>query len=465
MAKSGTKSVFVCSECGNESAKWFGKCPACGAWNTMFEQKIEIATVAKGAKPSRSLGFGGCEQANPINHLEDSDEQRFDTGCGEFNRVLGGGLVKGSVCLISGEPGIGKSTLLLQISSDISKDHKVLYVSGEESKNQIKLRANRLGIKSDKLFILTETNVEDVLQQIDAVSPDVVIVDSIQTMYDERVNSTPSSITQVKECTMSLINKAKATGIATLIVGHVNKEGSIAGPKVVEHMVDAVLHFEGERSQQNRIIRAEKNRFGSTNEIGVFEMTDEGLKEVKNPSEMLLLGRPIGVPGNCTVCIVEGSRPLLAEIQALVSSTIFPSPRRMTSGIDYNRLSLIIAVLEKRLGLKFSNYDAYLNVVGGIRIDEPASDLAIALALYSGITDIPIPDQLAVIGEIGLAGECRPVNFCDLCVSEAARQGFAEIMIPIRNYEKLPKTDYGIKIVPVKGLYDAINYIKNNKEK
>lgn len=425
----------------------------------MFEQEIEEEKPTYG-KSSRIASV--CDTAKPITDIENSKDERIDTGCGEFDRVLGGGIVKGSVILISGEPGIGKSTLLLQISGYISQKYKMLYVSGEESKNQIKLRAKRLGVSSQNLYILTETDIYDVLNQIDTLSPDVVIVDSIQTMYDERFNSTPSSITQVKECTMSLINKAKSTGTAMLIVGHVNKEGSIAGPKVVEHMVDAVLHFEGERSHQNRIIRAEKNRYGSTNEIGVFEMTDSGLAEVINPSEMLLSGRPKGVPGNCTVCIVEGTRPILAEVQALVTPTVFASPRRVSNGIDYNRMSLLIAVLEKRMGLKFGQSDAYLNVISGMKIDEPASDLAVALALYSCISDTVIPDDLTVMGEIGLAAECRPVNFCDQCVAEASRQGFDTVMIPKRNYDKLAKKDYGIKIVPVSGLFEAIAYIKEN---
>lgn len=462
MAKNNVKSVFVCSDCGNETTKWFGKCNACGSWNSIFEQKIETDNTSLLSKQPRTYSSMLNDIAIPITKIENSDDCRILTGCAEFDRVLGGGLVKGSVVLLSGEPGIGKSTLLLQICSDISKEYKVLYVSGEESKNQLKVRAKRLNVSSDNLYILTETNISDVLPQIDSISPNVVIIDSIQTMYDERVNSTPSSLSQVKECTMAIINKAKTSGISVIIVGHVNKEGNIAGPKVVEHMVDAVLHFEGERSHQNRIIRGVKNRYGSTNEIGVFEMTDLGLKEVTNPSEMLLSGRPIGVPGNCTVCVVEGTRPILAEVQALVTPTVFPSPRRMANGIDYNRLSLIVAVLEKRMGLKFATNDAYLNVVGGLRIDEPASDLAIALSLYSAISDNPIPDSLVVFGEIGLSGECRPINFCDLCITEAIRQGFTEVMIPYRNYDKLPKKKYEVKIVPVRSLYEAINYIRTS---
>ena len=443
---------FVCSECGYTSAKWLGRCPSCSEWNTMQEH-TEIEEDKKSAG-KRLFSFSDGE---PV-LLSDSDEEEYlrsDTGCGELNRVLGGGLVDGSAVLLCGEPGIGKSTLLMQISSTVGEGKPVLYVSGEESKGQLKLRAKRLCARSDNLYVLTEANVEKILSHIDKLKPSVVIIDSVQTMYLDRINSAPGAVSQVRESAMCFINKAKSEGISMILVGHVNKEGAIAGPKVLEHMVDAVLYFEGERHQSVRVVRAAKNRFGSTNEIGVFEMTDKGLREVPNPSEMLLSGRPVGVSGNCTVCMVEGSRPLLAEIQALVTTTYFPSPRRTSSGYDVNRACLIIAVLEKRLGLRFSSFDAYINVIGGLRIDEPAADLALALALVSSIKDKPLPDDIAVMGELGLAGELRAVGNAAMRVKECARLGFRRVMLPELNYEEL-KDVKDIEIITAKSIFDAI---------
>ena len=372
--------------------------------------------------------------------------------------MLGGGLVHGSVVLISGEPGIGKSTLLMQISDCLGQSRRVLYVSGEESGGQLKLRAKRLGVLGKNLFILTETNIEQIIEQSDKIKPDVIIIDSIQTIYSDEIRSAPGSITQVRECALSFINKAKSEGISMLIVGHVNKEGGIAGPKVLEHMVDAVLCFEGEKLQSYRIIRANKNRFGSTNEIGVFEMGDKGLIEVENPSEMLLSGRPKNTPGNCAVCTMEGTRPIIAEIQALVSPTAFPAPRRTSNGVDYNRLCLIIAVLEKRLGLKFYQNDVYVNVIGGLHVDEPATDAAIALALISSLTDRCVPDDLIAIGELGLSGECRAVSNLEQRVKEAARLGFTKAAVPYRNLEKR-KIECGIELIPIKSIYDTLKLL------
>lgn len=403
------------------------------------------------AQDNRAVGFAD---------LEIPAYMRQNTGLGELDRVLGGGLVHGSVVLLSGEPGIGKSTLLMQICDVLGETRRVLYVSGEESGGQLKLRAKRLGVRGTNLFILTETNIEKILAETDRVKPEVVIVDSIQTIYAAALNSTPGSVTQVKETALSFINKAKGEGMSVIMVGHVNKEGSIAGPKVLEHMVDAVLYFEGERQQSYRIIRAIKNRYGSTNEIGVFEMTDRGLIEVENPSEMLLAGRPRNISGNCAVCTLEGTRPLIAEIQALVTQTSFPAPRRTTNGIDYNRMCLIIAVLEKRLGLKFYQSDVYLNVIGGLRLDEPASDLSVALALISSVTDRIIPDDLIALGEVGLAGECRAVANLEVRVKEAARLGFTTAVVPYRNVEKRPLEIENIRIVPIRGIYEALSLLR-----
>ena len=454
------KTFYVCSECEYKTAKWMGKCPNCGAWNAFVEDVEQIAPTAVSTPKRVSMIPSPSDNAAVGFHeLEIPEYIRQNTGLGELDRVLGGGLVHGSAVLLSGEPGIGKSTLLMQICDALGTLRKVLYISGEESGGQLKLRAKRLGVLGNNLFLLTETNLEKILEEIDKVKPEVMIVDSVQTVYSASVNSTPGSVTQVKEAALAFINKAKSDGISVIMVGHVNKEGSIAGPKVLEHMVDAVLYFEGEHQQAYRIIRAIKNRYGSTNEIGVFEMTDVGLVEVSNPSEMLLAGRPKNISGNCAVCTMEGTRPLIAEIQALVSPTAFPAPRRTSNGIDYNRMCLILAVLEKRLGLRFSVHDVYLNVIGGLRLDEPASDMATALALISSLTDKIIPDDLIAIGELGLAGECRAVSNLEQRVKEAERLGFLRVIVPYRNVEKRP-IQSKIQLIPVKSVFEALRVLK-----
>ena len=458
----GIKTVFICSECEYESPKWLGRCPKCNSWNTFVEDAVEAEPTST-TKNRHSFSLSDNNAASPFSELDSSDYIRTLTGLDELDRVLGGGLVNGSVVLLSGEPGIGKSTLLLQICDTLAKSRRVLYVSGEESRNQLKLRAERLNVKSDELFVLTETNIERILSEAKKISPSVIIADSVQTMYSDNVGSSSGSVTNVKEVAMAFISKAKSEGISVILVGHVNKEGGIAGPKVLEHMVDAVLNFEGDRRQSYRIIRAAKNRYGSTNEIGVFEMTDKGLCEVRTPSEMLLLDRPTNTSGNCAVCIIEGTRPIVAEIQALVTASSFSAPRRTSDGIDHNRAFLILAVLEKRLGLKFSQNDVYLNVIGGMRIDEPASDLGIALSLISSITDRPIPDELIAIGELGLAGECRGVSSIEIRVKEAARLGFTEALVPAHNYETCLNIK-GINVHSVKNVYDVIKYLKKKSE-
>ena len=457
----GTKLVYICSECEYSSPKWLGKCPHCGAWNSFVEDVIAKEPSAQTAQRRTSMVSQSDSDVSPFSELDVPDYIRSETGLSELDRVLGGGLVFGSVVILSGEPGIGKSTLLLQICDTLGENKKVLYVSGEESRGQIKLRAERLHTKGDNLYVLTETNIETILEKADKIKPDVIIADSVQTMYSDKISSAPGSVTQIKECAMSFIGKAKSHGVSVILVGHVNKEGGIAGPKVLEHMVDAVLCFEGDRRQSYRIIRANKNRYGSTNEIGVFEMTDSGLSEVTNPSEMLLADRPTDSSGNCAVCTIEGTRPMVAEIQALVTPTVFPAPRRTSNGIDYNRTCLILAVLEKRLGLKFSSNDVYLNVIGGMQLDEPATDLAVALAMISSMTDTVIPDTLIAMGEIGLSGECRGISNLEHRVKEAARLGFTEAVIPFRNAEKLDSSvSKSIKIIPVKNIFDLLKIIK-----
>ncbi|MBQ0124877.1 MAG: DNA repair protein RadA [Clostridiales bacterium] len=453
------KKIYVCTECDYQSSSWLGRCPECGAWNTFTEETFDEPEAKSDAKSARRglLTRDSGESEPKLLCGDDIPEYlRSSTGMGEFDRVLGGGLVAGSVVLLSGEPGIGKSTLLLQICASLAQSKKVLYVSGEESAAQISMRAKRLGIKSANLWVLTETDTQKIIQKSEKTAFDVMIVDSIQTMYHSESATVPGSVTQIRETSAMFINKAKTDGTAVILVGHVNKEGGIAGPKILEHMVDTVLYFEGERRQNFRLIRAIKNRFGSTNEIGVFEMTDKGLCEVENPSEMLLADRPKNVSGNCAVCVMEGTRPLIAEIQALTSETVFPSPRRMATGVDYNRLALIIAVIEKRLKLSFAGSDVYINVIGGIHIDETAADAAMMLALISSIRDMHVPDDLICIGEIGLSGEIRAVSRIDQRVREAVRLGFSRIAIPKRNFERISEKPDGAEIIPVKTVFDLL---------
>ena len=446
------KTLFYCTECGNETAKWAGKCPACGAWNTIVEQPERPKGTGKGA----SVRVGMTRRrACPVTDLTADEEIRFPTGMRELDRVLGGGAVKGSLVLVGGAPGIGKSTLMLQICDSLCRFAKVLYVSGEESERQIKLRAERLNVRGEGLYLLAETNLENLVDAVHAMRPDVLIVDSIQTMYNGDVSASPGSVSQVKECTMTLMQLAKGEGITVFVIGHVNKEGSIAGPKVLEHMVDCVLYFEGDQHTSYRILRAAKNRFGATNEIGVFEMRDEGLAEVENPSEMLLSGRPDDAPGTCVTCVMEGARPVLAELQALVVTSAGGNPRRTSNGFDYNRAAMLLAVLEKRGGLKVSACDAYLNIVGGLSLDEPAADLAAVIALASSYLDRPVPSDLVAIGEVGLTGELRSVNQLDQRVSEIQRLGFRRCVVPAHRAGTI-KAPTGLTVIPARNIGEAI---------
>jgi DNA repair protein RadA/Sms len=448
----GPKTVYVCRECGYNSFKWLGKCPECGSWNSFDE---ELVADEKSKKSTTVY----TNRAEKLSELEPPTYLRTNTGMGELDRVLGGGLVDGSVVLLSGEPGIGKSTLLLQISSELARTRKVLYVSGEESKGQLKLRAERLKIVGDSLYLLTETATEAVLSECERITPDVVIIDSVQTLSSEKFTSAPGSITQVRESAMALIAYAKSSGAAIFLVGHVNKEGGISGPKILEHMVDAVLYFEGERTNSYRIIRAIKNRFGSTNEIGVFEMGDEGLVEIPNPSEMVMADSPKNMSGSCAGCVMQGTRPIISEIQALVTRTAYPTAKRTCDGFDHNRMSLLIAVLEKRMGLKFYENDVYVNVAGGIRLDEPSADLSIAMALISGITDRIIPEQLIAFGEIGLLGEVRAVSHIDYRVKEAVRLGFTKIILPKKNLSSKVRVPDGVKLCGVENIYEVLAHM------
>ncbi len=449
MAKA--KTVFYCTACGNESPKWQGRCAACGAWNTL-EEHIE-KPVASGKARLAPVGVSRTPQK--LHEVQTDTEIRFPTGMGELDRVLGGGAVAGSLVLVGGAPGIGKSTLLLQICNSLCSEHTVLYVSGEESERQLKLRAVRLCVSPDNLYILSETRLSDILEVTETIKPDILIVDSIQTLYNEENESAPGSVSQVKDCTMALMHLSKSQGITVFVVGHINKDGAIAGPKVLEHMVDCVLYFEGDPNTSYRLLRAAKNRFGSTNEIGVFEMLDTGLKEVPNPSQMLLAGRPEGAPGTCVACVMEGTRPVLAEVQALVTKTSFNVPRRAADGFDFNRAVLLMAVAEKRAGMKLNVFDAYINVIGGLRLDEPGADLPVVLAVASSYRDQVIPDDLVAIGEVGLTGEIRSVSHMNQRLAEVARLGFRKCIIPRGGVEKLEIPE-GLTVYRVRNLREAI---------
>ncbi|MBQ9375679.1 MAG: DNA repair protein RadA [Ruminococcus sp.] len=453
MAK--VKSVFVCNQCGYETSKWNGKCPNCNEWNT-FEECQTTAHKTSSSSAVRDLS----DSIFSINDVHaNADEIRYSTGLDELDRVLGGGLVKGSLVLLGGEPGIGKSTMLLQICEYLGEDHTILYVSGEESVRQIKLRAERLGVDSENLYLLAQTDCEAICNAITKEKPEIVIIDSIQTMSISGISSAQGSVSQVRECTNLLMRTAKTEEIPIFVVGHVNKDGAIAGPKVMEHIVDCVLYFEGQRDLPYRILRAAKNRFGSTNEIGVFEMANKGLIQVENPSMMLLSGRPTDVSGCCAACIMEGSRPIMAEVQALVSKSGFSAPRRTCTGLDYNRMAIIIAVLEKRLGFYFGGLDVYLNIVGGFKLDEPAADLSVALALYSSLTDKIVSDKTIAFGEIGLGGELRNISHAAQRLSEAERMGFEKCILPVASLKGIDLSDYSMKIVGVKSIKQAFKEI------
>ena len=455
MAKGKNATVFFCQECGYESSKWMGQCPACKQWNTFVEEKVVSACNSKGVKSAIR------ESSKPavLSEISLEEEDRITTGLEELDRVLGGGLVAGSLTLVGGDPGIGKSTLLLQVCRNLSGDNReVLYVSGEESLKQIKLRANRLGVFNEHLKLLCETSLSVIEETIRHTKPGIVVVDSIQTMYQEEISSAPGSVSQVREATSVFLQLAKGLNISIFIVGHVTKEGTVAGPRVLEHMVDTVLYFEGDRHASYRILRGVKNRFGSTNEIGVFEMEAEGLREVKNPSEFMLSGKPEQASGSVVVCSMEGTRPLLIEIQALVCHSNFGIPRRQTIGTDFNRVNLLMAVLEKRLGMQLGNCDAYVNIAGGIKIQEPAIDLGIVMAVVSSFKNKVIDSRMTVMGEVGLSGEIRGVNMIQSRVQEAVKLGFTTCVVPAVCMESL-KDISGIQIIGVKNMAEAVDLI------
>lgn len=454
------KSVFFCQSCGYESFKWMGQCPGCREWNTFVEETVKPVTKSAGKASASSQGTGQYVKPMTLSEIVMTDEERDDTHIGELNRVLGGGLVRGSLILVGGDPGIGKSTLLLQVAGNLSSDKKeVLYVSGEESLRQIKLRANRIGKFSDSLKFLCETNLSTIEETIIRTKPEIMIIDSIQTMYNESVSSAPGSVSQVRESTSVLLRIAKSMNISVFIVGHVTKEGQVAGPRVLEHMVDTVLYFEGDRHASYRILRAVKNRFGSTNEIGVFEMQEKGLAEVSNPSEFMLNGRPENASGSIVTCSVEGTRPILIEVQALVTHTNFGFPRRQANGTDYNRVNLLMAVLEKRVGLQLGDFDAYINLAGGMKIAEPSLDLGICLAIISSFKNRPISDDIIAFGEVGLSGEVRAVNMAESRVQEAAKLGFKTCIVPKALESKLKNGFKNIEIIGVSSVVDAMKIV------
>jgi len=448
------KIKFICTKCGYESLKWLGKCPSCSEWNT-FEEQTEIPASKYDVSNNITIHKS---QPQKLSEINENEGERIVTGTKELDRVLGGGIVRGSMVLVGGDPGIGKSTLLLQICKSLGEENDIFYVTGEESAQQVKMRANRLGVTSQKLSLLAETNLDTVIHHANALKPDIMIVDSIQTMYRAEVSSAPGSVAQVREATHFLMRLAKENNIAIFIVGHVTKEGSIAGPRVLEHMVDCVLYFEGERQQSYRILRTVKNRFGSTNEIGVFEMKDSGLMEVKNPSAMMLSGRPENATGSSVVCTIEGSRPMLAEIQALSSQTGFAIARRMSTGIDYNRAAMLVAILEKKLGYSMQNQDVYINVVGGLKMLEPSIDMGVFLAIASSFKSKPIDSGIVAIGEIGLAGELRSCSYIENRIAEAEKLGFTRCLIPASNMDKLRKFDK-IQISPYNNIREVLTDI------
>ena len=449
-----SKTMFFCTECGNETPKWAGRCSACGAWNSIVEQPEQKKSSKIGKKPFNKTSV----KLKNITDLHGDEEIRFSTGMRELDRVLGGGAVKGSLVLVGGAPGIGKSTLMLQICKKLGEQFRVLYISGEESVHQLKLRAKRLQAESESLYVLSETNLGDVIECVYEERPDVLIVDSIQTLYDEELNSPAGSVGQVKNCTMKLMQLAKEGNVTVFVIGHVNKDGFIAGPKVLEHMVDCVLYFEGEQHMAYRILRAAKNRFGATNEIGVFEMMDCGLREVEKPSEMLLSGRPEDAPGSCVTCVMEGARPVLAEIQALIAPSNANYPRRTCNGLDTNRASMLLAVLEKRGKLKVSQCDAFFNIIGGLTLDEPAADLATLVAIASSYLDKPIPAKLAAVGEVGLSGEVRSISHAQQRLGEVQRLGFTKCIIPAQQLDKL-RTPKDLQLIPVKNVGQVLQLL------
>lgn len=447
------KTVFFCTECGNETPRWAGRCPNCGAWNSIVEQAAD-----RPAKGNSRATRAKTVKVNNITDIDTTDEIRFSTGMGELDRVLGGGAVKGSLVLVGGAPGIGKSTLMLQICKQLGAFAKVLYVSGEESVHQLKMRAQRLHVENENLFVLSETCLGDILACVEKEKPDILIVDSIQTLYNEELDSPAGGVGQVKDCTMALMYLAKGQGTTVFVIGHVNKEGSIAGPKVLEHMVDCVLYFEGDQHMSYRILRAAKNRFGATNEIGVFEMLDQGLKEVENPSEMLLSGRPKDAPGTCVTCVMEGARPILAEIQALIAPAGGARPLRSSNGFDYNRAAMLLAVLEKRGSLKVSQCDAYLNIIGGLSLEEPAADLAAVVAIASSYLDKPVPDDMAAIGEVGLSGEVRSISHLEQRLSEIERLGFTKCIVPANRAREIREFPH-LTLLPVHNIAQALQLL------